>query len=268
MTGRPIWLIGCGNMAGAMLGGWIGAGEAPGRFHVIDPSNPGLPEGVNRHDGPPDCGFGDAIVQLGFKPQMLGDIAPGHAGAVGPETTLTSILAGVELASLRAAFPHAGAIVRVMPNMPVAIGKGAVGLVAEDRTAPGVEEIGALAGKLGTAEWVADEALIHVLTALVGSGPAFVYRYIDALARGGEALGLDADVSRRLSLAMAEGAAALAAGSDESPAALAERVASPGGTTRKGLDVLDAGEALVGVTGAALAAATARAREMAEEAKR
>ncbi|MBC2778384.1 pyrroline-5-carboxylate reductase [Parasphingopyxis sp. GrpM-11] len=255
-------------MAGAMLKGWIGAGEAPGRFQVVDPSHPDLPPGVNWHEGPPGEGFGDAVVQLGFKPQMLGDIAPGLAGAVGAETTLTSIMAGVELASLRAAFPDAGAIVRVMPNMPVAIGKGAVGLIAEDRAAPGVEEIGALAGKLGTAEWVADEALIHVLTALVGSGPAFVYRYIDALARGGERLGLDADVSRRLSLAMAEGASALAAGSGESPAALADRVASPGGTTRKGLDVLDDGEALAGVIGAALDAATARAREMAEEAKR
>lgn len=267
MAEHPIWLIGCGNMAGAMLSGWLAAGEAAERFRIIDPAKPELPDGIARHEAPPADGFGEAIVQLGFKPHMLADIAPSLRDRVGPDTILTSILAGVELATLRSAFPDAGSIVRIMPNTPVALGKGAIGLIAEDRADPRAAILADLAARLGTAEWIADEALFDVVTALSGSGPAFLFRFIDALAQGGETLGLDAGVARRLAIATVEGAAALAASSDDDPGTLADRVASPGGSTRKGLDVLDADDALAKLLADTLDAATRRNREMAEEAR-
>lgn len=263
---RPVWLIGCGNMAGAMLGGWLLAGEPAARFHVFDPGGPDLPEGVVRAGALPAEGFGDAIVQLGVKPQMLDKVTPDLAPLVGGETVLTSILAGVEIASLRARFADAAAIVRIMPNLPAALGKGALGLVTDRPGGADADEVHGLAAKLGTAEWVAED-LFDVVTALSGSGPAFLYRFIDSLAKGGEALGLDAGQASRLALATVEGSAALAAAADVAPGVLADRVASPGGSTREGLDVLDAGDALERLVLATLEAAVRRNREMAEEAR-
>lgn len=267
MADRPVWLIGCGNMAGAMLAGWLMAGEDPSRFTAIRPSGAPVADNVPVTSSLPDTTFGDAIVQLGFKPHMLGDIAPEMQPLVGPETVIVSILAGVELATLRAAFPDAGQIVRAMPNTPVALGKGAVGLIAEDRNDARATQIAALMGELGIAEWIADETLFDVVTALSGSGPAFLFRFIDALARGGEALGLEAGRAQRLAIATVQGAAELAARSDVDPGMLANRVASPGGSTRKGLDILDGDDALIDLVRDTLEAATRRNREMAAEAR-
>ncbi len=267
MSARPVWLIGCGNMAGAMLDGWLLAGEAPDRFHVIDPGEPELPVGVVYHENPPGNGFGDAIVQMGFKPHMLGDIGPGLAPGIGADTVVTSIMAGVEIASLRRAFPDAGAIVRVMPNMPVGLGRGAVGLVAEDPAGEQAKAVRALLDPLGQVESLDSEDQLNAVTVLSGSGPAFLFRFIDALAKGGEAIGLDAAQSLRLAMATVDGAAGLAVQSGDDPGALAERVASPGGTTRAGLDVLDADHALLTLIEKTLKTAKARAEEMAAEAR-
>jgi pyrroline-5-carboxylate reductase len=147
--------------------------------------------------------------------------------------------------------------VRVLPNLPVAIGKGVVALHGQ-QDAP----IKTLMTPLGLVEWIANEGDFDAVTALAGSGPAFLYRFIDALAQAGAATGLPADQAQRLALATVEGAALLAAASNVSPAELAERVASKGGSTRKGLDVLDADHALVGLLTDTLAAATARNAEM------
>ncbi|NNC72000.1 MAG: pyrroline-5-carboxylate reductase [Sphingomonadaceae bacterium] len=265
MGDRPVWLIGCGNMAGAMLQGWLAAGRSPANFHVIDPGDPDLPGGVDRADGPSESGFGNSVVQLGFKPHMLADIAPDLSGAVGAETIVTSILAGVEIATLRAAFPEARAIVRVMPNMPVALGLGAVGVLGEPDREAATQEIAELLAPLGRIEPLSTEAAINAVTVLAGSGPAFLYRFADSLAGAGAAIGLDAEQSLRLALATIQGAAAMAVEADENPAELAERVASPGGTTRAGLDVLDAGDALSKLLEETLAAAIGRAEEMAAE---
>lgn len=263
MAARPVWLIGCGNMAGAMLAGWLRAGEDPSRFHVIDPAGPELPAGVVHANAPPEPGFGPAIVQLGFKPQMLADIAPGLAPAIGRETIVTSIMAGVDLATLRGAFPEAAAIARTMPNLPVAHGLGAIGVLAEQGMA--TDDIVALLNPLGHVESVADDAAINAITVLSGSGPAFLFRFAEALANAGAEIGLDRDQALKLAVATVRGASQTAATSDESPAALAERVASPGGTTRAGLDVLDQGDALKRLVGRTLDAAMERAREMADE---
>lgn len=256
---NPLWLIGCGNMAGAMLSRWLATGMDPARVTVIDPVATRTDVRVLRavpDEVPP------TMLMLGVKPQMLGDVAPGLQGATSG-AMLLSILAGITTATLSETFPTASAVLRVMPNLPVAIGKGVVGLHGalgdEDRTAAIV-----LMSPLGLVEWIADEAHFDAVTALSGSGPAFVYRFIDSLAKGGAALGLPADQAARLALATVEGAALLAAGSDVSPAEFADRVASKGGSTRRGLDVLDADDALVRLATAALAAAEARNREMAK----
>lgn len=267
MAERPVWLIGCGNMAGAMLTGWLASGIAAERLTVVRPSGKSVAENVMVQRDLPEEPFGDAIVQLGFKPYMLGDIAPAMAPLVGGETIIVSILAGVDLKTLRAAFPDTRAIVRAMPNTPVAMRKGAVGLIADDTGGEASRAVEALMARLGIAEWVTGEELFNVVTALSGSGPAFLFRFIDALAKAGAALGLDPSQALRLAVATVEGGAALAAASGEDPGALADRVASPGGSTRKGLDILDADGALATLLTQTLAAAKRRNEEMAEEAR-
>lgn len=255
---RPdaLWLIGCGNMAGAMLSRWLATGLDPDRVTVIRPSGQPVGHGVRvltaLPDQPPP-----ALLMLAFKPQMLGAIAPGLTAA-STGATVISILAGTDVATLARLFPGASGIVRAMPNLPVAIGKGVVALHGQASA-----DVAALMAPLGLTEWIADEAHFEAVTAVSGSGPAFVYRFIDALAQAGAARGLPVDQAARLALATVEGAALLAAGSDVSPATLADRVASKGGSTRKGLDVLDADDALVQLIGKTIAAAEARNMEMA-----
>ncbi len=245
-------------MAGAMLSRWLEVGMDPTRVTVIDPA--ATRDDVRVLSAVPDEAP-PTMMMLGVKPQMLGDIAP-ELQAATSGAMLLSILAGTTTATLQQLFPGARGVARIMPNLPVAIGKGAIALHAvaavEDHNA-----VTDLMAPLGLVEWIADEAHFDTVTALSGSGPAFVYRFIDALALGGAALGLPADQAARLALATVEGAALLAAASDAPPADLAERVASKGGSTRKGLDVMDTDEALVRLVAAALQAAVQRNRELA-----
>ena len=267
-------MVGCGNMGGAMLDGWLAAGIAPACFTVVDPALAEAPAGVRLladmpgRDSVPKF---DAVL-LGIKPQLLDRVAPALAALVGPDTVLLSILAGVQLASLSARLPQARALVRVMPNLAAAIGKSPVVLVGQDVADPRRQAITALMAPLGSPEWVADEGLFDAVTALVGSGPAFVYRFIAALAQGGAELGLSPDQALRMALAMVEGAAALAARSSVgsaplAPGELARRVTSPGGTTAAGLKVLDDDDALARMVAATLRAARDRGAEMAAAAR-
>lgn len=257
----PVWLVGCGNMAGAMLARWLDQGLPPEQVTVIRPSGTPPAPGVRTlralpsEPAPP-------VLMLGVKPQKLDEVATDVARAIGRATTVVSILAGVECATLRARFPSAGRILRAMPNTPVALGRGVVGLIGDSD--PAVDR---LMAPLGLVEHVTDEALFDVLAALAGCGPAFLFRFIDTLAGAGAALGLDPGQATRLALATVDGAAGLAASSTEPPARLADRVASPGGMTRKGLDVLDADRALADLVERTLAAAVARGREMAAAAR-
>jgi pyrroline-5-carboxylate reductase len=268
---QKILLVGCGNMAGAMLQGWLAGGIPASRFTVVDPWRSDVPEGVTLLRDLPDGRF-DAVM-LGVKPQGLDDVAPSLAPLVGQGTLLFSILAGVEFDSLAARFPHAGGVVRIMPNLAAAIGKSPIALDARGLDEAGRAAVTALMEPLGTPEWLAEEALFDAVTALAGCGPAFVYRFIDALASGAAALGLDAAQSQRLALAMVEGAARLAAAQAEasppvSPGELADRVASPGGSTRAGLNVLDRDGALAAVVAAAMKASRDRNAEMAADARK
>lgn len=273
-TFGSILMVGCGNMGGAMLAGWLAGGIEPSRFTVVDPFLPQAPDGVTLlRELPgelPEGGF-DAVL-LGVKPQMLRDVAPEISRSIGAQTTVLSILAGVELATLADLFPQARAIVRIMPNLAAAIGRSPMGLAGQGSAGQGLDAAGqaavtALVTPLGVPEWLADESLFDAVTALAGSGPAFLYRFIDAMAQGAVALGLPADQASRLALATVEGAALLAAASDASPGELANRVASPGGTTRAGLDVLDADGAILDLVGRTLRAAAERNAEMARAAR-
>ncbi len=267
MTADAIWLIGCGNMGSAMLRGWVADGVNPARIAVIDPALPTVPVGVSVLAQPPQNTPAPQVLLLSVKPQALDSVAPTLAPLLGPETLLLSILAGVEIASLRARFATPAHIIRVMPNMPASIGKGITALYAETADARLRAQAAALMLPLGSVEWIGDEALFDAVTAVSGCGPAFVFRFVAALAAAGAALGLPADQAMRLALRTVEGGALLATQATESVDMLADRVASPGGSTREGLNVLDHNDALKALMLATLTASATRNAEMAAEAR-
>ena len=259
-------LVGAGNMGGAMLRRWLDAGMAPADVTVVSPSGRAMPDGVRVLPAIPDAADAtfDAIM-LGLKPQQLATLRGGPLAGHAPRL-LVSILAGVEAATL-AGLCDAGAVVRAMPNLPVAIGKGVVALYSSGADDAARAELTTLMQPLGLVEWIADEAQFDDVTALAGCGPGFVFRFADALAQAGAALGLSADQAARLALATLEGSAAMASVADVTPAVLADRVASPGGSTRQGLNVLDRDDALVALLTQTLAASARRNREMAAAAR-
>ena len=262
---RRLWLIGCGNMAGAMLRQWLASGTlAASDVVVVNRTDRDLPDGVLQARSLPEGPPPDAVL-LAMKPQQIDEVAATHGARIAGAPLLISILAGVEEAAIARRF-SAGAIVRAMPDLPVGIGKGVVALHSASAGTDTRAAAAALMAPLGLVEWVAPE-LFDAVTALAGSGPGFLYRYIDAMTSAGAALGIPADQAARLALATVEGSALLAAAADVSPAALADRVASPGGSTRKGLDVLDDNAALVRLLTATLEASTARNAEMAAAAR-
>lgn len=258
-----ILIFGCGNMGGAMLRGWIAGGVDANRFVVVDPVADGLPDGVTIHRSASEVTDTFDTVLLGIKPQMIGDLAPQIASLLEPGALVISILAGTQTATLAQHFPDAK-IVRLMPNLAAAIGKSPLGLFShqlDQEAKAGLEE---LLAPLGTPVWLDNEAQMDAVTALAGSGPAFVYRFVDALAKGGVDAGLSPATAATLALKMVEGAALLAAASDENPAQLAARVTSPGGTTAAGLATLDADNALEKLISATLRAARNRGAELAK----
>jgi pyrroline-5-carboxylate reductase len=259
----PIWLIGCGNMAGAMLEGWLAAGADPRMITVVRPSGRAPAPGIRTLTSLPEDEV-PALVLLGVKPQKLPEIAPALAPALEPETILVSILAGTKLATLRALFPTPRTVVKAMPNLPVSLRKGVTELYTDAASdAAARAEVERLMAALGPVEWFEDESLFAVASALTAAAPAFLYRFLDALAAAGEELGLPAAQAARLAAMMAEGAGALAATSAQTPEQLARRVASPGGTTEAGLNVLDAEGGLRALILRTLEASRRRGAEMA-----
>jgi len=264
MAKGALWLIGAGNMGGAMLRGWIASGiERP--IVVIDPFVESVPDGVALLREIPDGGQPDILV-LAVKPQQLGDVTSRFSAGGAAPRLLLSILAGVETGTLSKAF-GAGATVRAMPNLPVSIGEGVTALHSRDADDATRAEAAALVTPLGLVEWIKNETLFDAVTALSGCGPGFVFRFIEAMAEAGEALGLPADQALRLATATVKGSGLLAAASSESPALLADRVASPGGSTREGLNVLDRDGHLKMLLRETLAASARRNAELAASAR-
>ena len=265
MAFESILIVGCGNMTGAMLERWLKAGLPKANFTVVTPSRESVPGDVELLREVPEGRSFDAVL-LGFKPHMLAGIAPTLQGVAGAGTSVLSVLAGVQLETLERHFPQAGAVVRVMPNLACALGKSPVALAQHGLDEAGQAQLMDLMAHLGTPEWVGEDRY-DLVTALAGSGPAFVYRFIDSLGAAAVRLGLPEEQARSLALAMTEGASALASASPHSPGKLADMVASPGGVTRKGMDVLDEDEALTQLLTRCLRAARDRSVEMSRESR-
>jgi pyrroline-5-carboxylate reductase len=265
VSARDIWLIGCGTMGGAMLRRWLAAGIPATRVTVIDPAGDAdVPEGVRHVSAAPDEPA-PALAVLAVKPQQL-DAVVADLAWQGEPPLLLSILAGVEAATLRTRLGVTH-VIRAMPNLPVLIGHGVVTLWSDSLNDSQRAGVDSLAKPLGTVEWIAEESQFHAVTALAGSGPGFVLRIVEAMAAAGTRVGLPADQALRLAVATVEGSAALAAATGEAPRALANRVASKGGTTQAGLDVLDSDGVLNRLFADTIAAAARRSRELAEAAR-
>ncbi len=254
-VGAPIWLLGCGNMGGALLRRWLA--EDMGPVAVIDPAPVNLPEGISAGTAPP-VGSPE-ILLLAVKPQAWREAVAPVAAVIGPMTLVVSVMAGVTVADIASVFPRS-AIIRAMPNTPAAIGMGATALfTTAGEIAQGAAE--ALFGPAGTTVWLSDEAQFDAVTGLSGSGPAYVFAFIEALAAAGAAAGLDPALAMQLARATVTGAAALAAADATVPAGdLRARVTSPGGTTAAGLAVLQPG--LAPLLAETVAAAAGRSREL------
>lgn len=261
---KQLLIIGCGNMGGAMLAGWLTAGISPDRFAILDPALDKAPEGVALYRDASEAEAAGAhdVVMLGFKPQQLGKFAPAFQGVTGEGITVFSLLAGLTLTQLKDAFPNASAHVRVMPNLASRINKSPIILLERGLDAPQRDAAHAHFDRLGTAVWLENEDKFDLVTALAGSGPGFVYRFIDALAKAAVELGLEPEQATELALATVDGSSSLAAGAEISPGELADRVASPGGMTREGMNVLDADKALVKLLKATLKATADRGAEL------
>jgi pyrroline-5-carboxylate reductase len=262
---EPTWVVGCGNMVGAILDGWRAGGLDLSPVVVIDPVAKNI-DGARYASSVEEAGPAPKLVLLGFKPQQLAAIAPRLRPFLGVETIVLSILAGVEIATLHKHFPDTHAIVRAMPNLPVAIRRGVTGLYT-DGDFPAKQQIGELFVSLGYAMWMADEARLAALASLAGAGPAYVARFIAALTKTGVERGLSEETAATVALETVLGTAWLAVGTKESMASIAQRVASPGGTTEAGLRVLDSDHALDTLIARTLDAAARRAAAVAEEAR-
>ncbi|MEJ0050834.1 MAG: pyrroline-5-carboxylate reductase [Methylovirgula sp.] len=259
-------LVGAGRMGGALLKGWLNLGLDPARVHVLDPALSAEMQAFCAARGvklgappaPPE------VLVLAIKPQTFEGAAPALAALIGHETLIVSILAGKTLVGTTAYLPGARAVVRAMPNLPAAIGAGITGVVAnaavtsqQKATAQALLEAG------GAVVWLDDESSIDAVTAISGSGPAYVFYLAECLTKAGVAQGLNPDVAARLARATIEGAGALLAATPEaSPAKLRTDVTSPGGTTEAALTELMGGDALADLIGRAVAAALRRAGQL------
>ena len=265
--GHRVLLVGCGKMGGAMLSGWLGAGTVA-RVDVIEPSAAAVPDdpAVIRHDRIEDLPAGSRpdVVVFAVKPQVTDTVVPAYRPLAGPGTVFLSVAAGRTIDYFRQRLGAGAAIVRAMPNTPAAIGRGISVLVATDSVSPDQRDLaGRLMASAGLVEWIDDEGLIDAVTALSGSGPAYVFLLIETMAEAGRAAGLPADLAMRLARQTVIGAAALADRSDETAATLRRNVTSPGGTTQAALDVLMAPDGLQPLFDRALAAAAERGRALA-----
>ena len=265
MTARPVAFIGGGNMAGALIGGLVRAGRPAAQILVVEPleaQRARLAQAFGVQAQPvADARLADAAtVVWAVKPQLFAEAAAPCAPFVGAALQV-SVMAGVRCAAIEKA-SGSGRIVRSMPNTPALIGRGIAGLYASASVGEAERaEVAALFAPTGATLWVAREELLDAVTALSGSGPAYVFYVLEAMMQAGTELGLAPEEARRLAIATFDGAAALAAASPETPQTLRAQVTSKGGTTHAAVSVLEA----QGVKAAfvqALRAAAARADEL------
>jgi pyrroline-5-carboxylate reductase len=263
---EPTWFVGCGNMGGAILDGWRLGGLDLAPVTVIRPSGKAV-EDARVVTSLAEAGSAPKIAVLAFKPQKLDEIAPQLRQHLSARTVVVSLLAGVEAASLRQRFPGVGAIARASTNLPVAVRRGIIGLYSPDADGPAQTDLNNLFSALGYTMWMADEQKLAALGSVSGAGPAYVARFVAALAKAGVKRGLTEQIASTIALETVLGTAWMAATDKESMQSVAKRVASPNGTTEAGLKVLDGDDAMDALVERTIEAAARRGVELAEEAR-
>ncbi|AVO44828.1 pyrroline-5-carboxylate reductase [Phreatobacter cathodiphilus] len=261
-------LVGAGQMGGALLRGWLGHGLPPARITVVDPRPPANVQAIIDEHGialdPAEPAVADVLI-LAVKPQIADDVMPLVRHLVGPRTVVVSVMAGKTIARLEEVFGAGTAIVRTIPNTPAAVGRGITGAAASDQvTAAQRAAVETLLSAVGRVEWLMREDWIDIVTAVSGSGPAYVFLLAEVMAKAGAAAGLPPELAARLARATVEGAGELMHRSpDVEPATLRQNVTSPNGTTHAALQVLMGAEGIDAAFVAAIAAAAKRSRELA-----
>ena len=260
-----IALAGAGKMGGAMLTGWLAGGLDAKRVVVIEPTPSDeikalAAKGVRLN--PADTGTVDTLV-VAVKPQTFREAGPSLKSVVAPSTLVVSIMAGTPIAALEEVC--GGMVVRAMPNTPAAIGRGITVAVAASKVSAAQRAVAdALMRATGPVEWIDDESLMDAVTAVSGSGPAYVFLLAEELARAGVEAGLPEALATKLARETVAGSGELLHRSDLPPATLRQNVTSPGGTTAAALSVLMADDGLQPLMIKAIAAATKRSKELAK----
>ena len=267
MEQPAVALVGAGQMGGALVRGWLAAIRRGGglTLTVIEPNfDPALERELDAAGAvlnPKDEAAADVVV-LALKPQAFADVAAGAKSFIGPHTLVLSVMAGVTMATISRAL-ETERVIRAMPNTPGQIGQGITAYVASSACGADDRELAEqLLEPLGSVESIPNERLMDVVTAVSGSGPAYVFLLAEAMAAAGERIGLPSDIAAILARKTIEGAGALLASSTTPPGDLRRSVTSPGGTTEAALDVLQSGEGLGPVMRRAVSAATQRSREL------
>lgn len=261
---RGLVLLGCGKMGSAMLEGWLAGGLPAASVWVVDPHPSDWLRGIGGLHLNEDLPASPAIALIAVKPQMMEAALPRLAPMGGGGTLFLSVAAGTPIRYYEDVLGPGTPVIRAMPNTPAAIGKGISALIGNGvSTQAHMELAEALLSAIGQTVRLDNEAEIDAVTGVSGSGPAYVFLMIEALAAAGEAEGLPAELSMRLAVATVAGAGALAEASGEAPAQLRWNVTSPNGTTQAGLEILmDEREGLPDLMRRTVAAAAARSREL------
>ena len=274
MTGtvsRPLVLVGCGKMGGAMLDGWLKSGITQGGVVIVDPygGKEFLDRGqdVRRFDQVADLpdDLDPEVIILAVKPQQMDDTIDSYKRFASPNTIFLSIAAGKTISFFEQHLGGDATVIRAMPNTPAAIGQGITVCCPNGNTSDAQLSLSlALLESVGEATSTRDEGLIDAVTALSGGGPAYVFLMIEAMTEAGIKAGLPDEMAARLALVTVAGAGQLAIASDEPPAQLRKNVTSPNGTTQEALSVLMRdSNGLTELMVEAIAAATARSKELA-----
>lgn len=259
-----VFLAGAGRMGGALLRGWLAAGFPAHSLAVAEPNPaPEIAALLKSHAIAARPGSAPDLMVLAVKPQIMNEVLAKIAPLAGPQTAVLSIAAGRTVASIAAHFAPGTAIVRAMPNLPAEIGRGITAAFANPQVTPERRALcDALLRAAGEVAWIDDEGLIDAVTAVSGSGPAYVFHLVECLADAAVAAGLPADLAAQLARATVTGAGELLHRSPLSPAQLRENVTSPGGTTAAGLSVLMGEPSLKALIRDTVAAAARRSREL------
>ncbi len=265
-TGRIV-IVGAGKMGGALLEGWLRLGLEPKNIAVLEPQP--APQisalgsrGLQINPSLSSLSNVEAIV-IAVKPQIAAEALPPLAPLIGPSTVVVSIMAGRTIRSIAGALNRPCALVRAMPNTPAAIGRGMTVAVAHGADGAQRNLADRLLGATGAVEWIADEALMDAVTAVSGSGPAYVFLLAETLAQAGVAAGLPAGLAAKLARETVSGSGELLHRDTTEASVLRQNVTSPGGTTAAALDVLMGKDGLAALMEKAVAAATRRSRELA-----